>query len=129
MQLGRTVGDGGAGDLDAFLDRMCVRTFLPSTLVKAAEFAVGDADVRVVEVAVDVLIRRQPVFFAADMVGQFAESVEVRCLVQRHAFGKRQPLSILDLFRYVLQLGIEGKFHALIVSYFKIITKIGKFMI
>ena len=50
-------------DLDPFLDRVRVGTFLPGTLVKAAEFAVSDADVRVVEMAVDVVVRRQSMFW------------------------------------------------------------------
>ena len=99
VQLGRTFGDGVAGDLDAFFDRMRVRTFLPGTLVKAAKFAVGDADVRVVEVAVDVVIRRQPVLAAANRVGQLAESVEVGRVVKRDAFVKGQPFAVLYFFR------------------------------
>ena len=74
VQLGRTFGDGVAGDLDAFVHGMRVRTFLPGTLVESAELTVGDADVRVVEMPVDVVIRRQAVLAAADGVGQLAES-------------------------------------------------------
>ena len=66
MQLGRTFIHRIASDLDAFLDRVRVGTLLPRPFVKAAELAVGDADVRVVEVAVDVVIGRQPVLPAAD---------------------------------------------------------------
>ena len=97
VQLGRTFGNGVAGDLDAFLDGMRVRTFLPRTFVKAAKFAVGDADVRVVEMAVDVVIRRQAVLSAADRVGQLAERVQVgrsckeTCLRQRSAARRPRP--------------------------------------
>ena len=68
MQLGRTFGNRGAGDVDALLDRMRVGTFLTCTLVKAAKFAVGDADVRVVKVAVDVVISSQTMLASANGV-------------------------------------------------------------
>src|SRR5436190_6449798 len=74
MQLGRTFCNRGAGDLDRVRDRMRVRTVLPRTFVKTAKFAVGDADIRVVKMPVDVVIGRQPVLFAANEIGKFAES-------------------------------------------------------
>src|SRR5688500_7966556 len=72
VKLGRTFGDGGTGDLDAFLDRVGVCIFLPRSSIKSAKLAVRYADVRVVEVPVYVVIRRQAVFPAAHGVGQLA---------------------------------------------------------
>ena len=74
----------------------CTRR-LSRTSIKAAEFAVGDADVRVVEMAIDVVIGRQAVLAAADSVCQFAESVEVGGVEKSDTFVKRQTLAVLDL--------------------------------
>ena len=67
MQFGRTFGNRLARDVDAFLDGMRVGTFLPRTFVKAAKFAVCDADIRVIKMPVDVVIRRQAVLAATNV--------------------------------------------------------------
>ncbi len=97
VQFGRSFGDGGACDLDAFFDRMCICAFLTCTFIKPAKLAIRNADVRVVKMPVDVVIRRQAVLAAANCVGQLAESVQVARLVKRNAFVERQTLAILDL--------------------------------
>ena len=88
MQLRRSLRHRGTRDLDAFLNRMRVCAFLPGTLIEPAKLTVGDADVRVVKVPVDVVIRRQPVLAAANRVGKLAQSVEVGRVVKRDAFFK-----------------------------------------
>ena len=88
MQLGRTFRDGGAGDVDAFLDRVRVRAFLSRTLVETAELAVGYADVCMVEVSVDVVVGRQAMLPSSDVVGGLADSVEIGRIVEREALVK-----------------------------------------
>ena len=69
--------DGVSGNLDSFFNRMRVRAFLPRALVKAAEFTVGDADVRVIKMPVDVVISRPPVLFPPHGIGELAERVQI----------------------------------------------------
>ena len=107
MQLGRTFGDGSSGDTHTFLDRMRVRTFLPGTFVKTAEFAVGDADIRVVEMPIDVVIGRQSVLLASNKIGQFTDRVEVIRRVKRKPIVKRQTLAVLDFVGDVAKLGVK----------------------
>ncbi len=77
------------------------------TAIKAAEFAVGDTDIRVIKVPVDVVIRRQPVLAAADGVGQLAKSIEVGGVVERKAIVKAEPFAVFDLKGDVDQIPIK----------------------
>src|ERR1043166_272499 len=113
VQLRRAFGDGFAGDLNSLFDRMRVGTLLSSTLVKAAKFAVGDADIRMVEVAVDIVIRRQPVLFSPDVIGQFTERVKVACRVKRHTIVERQTFAAYDLVGDVSQIHVKRKLHTI----------------
>src|SRR5436190_23342703 len=97
MQLGRTFCNRRTCDVDPLLDRMRVRTFLAGTFVKAAKFAVGDADISVIEMAVYVVIGRQAVLTPAEGVGQLAERVEIGGVVKSYAIFKSKAIAILDL--------------------------------
>ena len=52
--------------------RVRVGVCLPGTAVKAAEFTVGDADICMIKMAVDVVIRRQTVLLPANGIGELA---------------------------------------------------------
>ena len=107
MQLGRAFRDRLPGDLDAFRDRMRVGVFLPGAPVKTAEFAVRHANVRVIEMPVDVVISHAPVFAAAHEIRQFPERVEILRVVQIDAFFKGQTVARLDLFGDPVQVRIK----------------------
>ena len=107
MQLGSTLGDGVACDLDAFFDRMRVRVLLPCTSIEPTELAIGHADVRVIEVSIDVVIRRYPVLTSANCIGQLAESIEVMGVVESEAVVKREPFTVLDLKGDVAQFFVK----------------------
>ena len=111
MQLGRAFGNGGTGDLDTFLDRMCVCVFLPCPAIEPAKFTIRNADVRVVKVPVDVVIRRQPMLAPANGVGELAESIQVGRVVERNALFKCKAFAVLDLECDVDQITIKRKLH------------------
>ena len=98
MKLGRSFRDGLPRDLDPFRDRMRLSAFLPRPLVKPAKLAVGNADVRVVEMPVDVEVSRLAMLFATDEVGEHANGVEVVCSIKRHAFLEGQAAAGFYLF-------------------------------
>jgi hypothetical protein len=81
------------GNLDSFFNRMRVSAFLPCAFVKPAEFTIGDADVRVIKMPVDVEISRPPVLFAPHKIGEFAERVQIVGFEKRNAFVKGQTLA------------------------------------
>ena len=107
MQLGSSFGDRLTCDLDTFFDRVRVRTFLPRTFVKPTELAIRDADVRVIEVAIDVVISRQSMLLAAYMVGEFADCVEIGGVIKSQAFVKREALAIFYFERDFAEVWIE----------------------
>src|SRR4029079_13562373 len=97
VQLGRTFVNGLTCDLNAFLDRVRVCSFLPGTLVKSAEFTVGNADVRVIKMPVDVVVSRLAVLPATDMIGKLAECVEVCGIVESYTFVKGKAFADFNL--------------------------------
>ena len=97
MQFGRAFRHGIAGNLDSLVNRMRICAFLSGAFVKPTEFTIGDADVRVIEMPVDVVISRPPVFFAPDGIGEFAERIEVVGFIKCNAFVKGQPLICFNL--------------------------------
>jgi len=68
MQFGCALINRRASDLDAFFDRVSVSTFLPGTLIEPTELAIRNADIRVIKVPIDVVVRRQAVLAAANGV-------------------------------------------------------------
>ncbi|MBA3770691.1 MAG: hypothetical protein H0X08_09410, partial [Blastocatellia bacterium] len=107
-------------DLDGVGYRMRVSSFFTRTFVKAAEFAVSYTDIRVVKMPVDVVIGRQPVPLAADMIGQFADRVEIGRVEKREAFVEGQPFAVFDLIADVPQFLVERKVH---IARAKILTE------
>jgi hypothetical protein len=71
---------------------MRVCAFLSGAFIKSAEFTIGDADVRVIEMPVDVKISRPPVLFPPHRIGEFAERVQIVRAKKRNAFVKGQTL-------------------------------------
>jgi hypothetical protein len=96
MQFRRAFRNGVSGNIDAFVNRMRVCALLPGAFVKPAKFTIGDADVRVIEMPVDVKISRPPVLFPPHKIGEFAERVQIVGFIQRDAFFKVKTLARLD---------------------------------
>ena len=103
MQLGRAFVHGVACDIQSLLEPNACKRLLPRSAIKPAELAVRDADIRVIEMPVDVVIRRQAVFLASDRVGEFAERVQIGRVIKSDAFIKRKTLAVFDL---------KAQFHA-----------------
>jgi hypothetical protein len=76
---------------------MRVCAFLSGAFVKTAEFAVGDADIRVIKMPVDVKISRPPVLFPPRKIGEFAERVQIVGFIKRNAFVKSKALARFNL--------------------------------
>src|SRR5207247_305380 len=92
--------------------RMSVSILGPSTPIKTAKLTVGDADIRVVEMSVDVVIGRQPVLFATDVVGKLADRIEIGRAVQSDALVKGKPLTGVDSVRNIVTQLIGRKTHS-----------------
>ena len=86
---------------------MCVRTFLSCTFVKPAELTIRNADVRMIEVTIDVVIRRQSMLASSHMIGEFAECVEVGRVVKRQAFVECQALAVFYLECDIAEFWVE----------------------
>ena len=82
--------------LDLF-DRVLVRALLVALPVEGAEGAAQGADIRVVDVAIEVVVRHVAVHPAPHEIGQLAERPEVVRLVQRHALRCRQASTVAHL--------------------------------
>jgi hypothetical protein len=99
--------DRRASDIDTFFDRMSVRVLLSSSSIESAELAVGDADIRMVEVTIDVEVGGLTVLCPSDMVCKFAEGVQVSCFEEIHSFFERNSVTREYLFRDSIQLVVE----------------------
>src|SRR6187549_4003068 len=97
MQFRGTFANRSTCDLDGVCDRVRVRTFLARTFVKSAKLTIGDTNVCVVEMAIDVVIGGQAVTFTSNRVGQLTQSVKVGRVIKRHSLVKRKTLAVLDL--------------------------------
>ena len=89
---------------------MRVGVFVAPSAVEPAEFAVGYAHVRVVEVAVHIVESGLAVFFTADAVREPAESVQVFGLKESETVLVTQPLARHHLERDGIEfwIGIES---------------------
>jgi hypothetical protein len=96
VQLGRALRHRFARHGDAFLDAVRVSVGHARRAIEAAELAVGVADVRVVEMAVDVEVSAPPVEATTHGVGQLRERGQIVRRIQSHAVFKRQPLAGFD---------------------------------
>ena len=78
-------------------DGLCLRHRIGALLIciaaKGAELAVRGADIRQVDMAVDVIVDNVPALFAAHVIGQGAEPGEVMALEEPYAVLPRQALS------------------------------------
>ena len=78
-------------------DGLCLRHRIGALLVriaaKSAELAVRGADIRQVDMAVDVIVDNVPALLAAHVIGQGAEPGEVMALEEPYAVLPRQALS------------------------------------
>ena len=86
---------------------MCVRTLLPGAFVEAAEFAIGDTDVGVVEMPIDVVIGRQAVLSPPDRVSQLPDGVKVGGAIKRDAFVKCEAFAKFYLFGDKVELRVS----------------------
>src|SRR5207302_11456106 len=107
VQLSRTLIDRIPGDFNTLFNRMSICTLLAGAFVKPAKLAIGNADIRVVKMAVDVVIRRQPMLFPTNKIRQLAKRIQIIGLIERHPLVKRQTLAILDLVGDISQMWIK----------------------
>ncbi len=75
MQFGCAFRNGLARDAQGIIDVMRVSVRLTRGAVEPAKLAVNVADVRRIEMPVDVEISRAAMFLPADGVGEFAQGV------------------------------------------------------
>src|SRR5712691_1107282 len=90
MQFGRSFRDCLARDAQGIIDVMRVSVRLARGAVEPAKLAVNVADVRRIEMPVDVEISRAAMLLPADGVGEFAQGVEIVRREKRYAVFKRQ---------------------------------------
>ncbi len=98
MELGRTFFDCVSRNFYGVFDRVCVSVFVAAASVKTAELTIGDTDICVVKMAVDVVIRIFAVPLAPHMIGEFAKRVQIIGLIKRHPFIKCEAFVGKNLF-------------------------------
>src|SRR5215470_17574759 len=88
MKFRRALTDAFVGALIDFLECVSVRAGRVRIATEGTELAVCNADIRRVNVAVDVVIRDIAVFFFADVVGEPPYSEQIRRAVKLDAIVK-----------------------------------------
>src|SRR5437870_1260899 len=78
---------------------------------ESAEFAVDVANIRGIEVAIDVEVSRAPMPAATNCVGKFAEPVEIIGGIKSQAVFERKPLAGFDSAGNLIQSCVVRKTH------------------
>ena len=106
VHLGGTGGLGLNGLLLRLLDGVRVRARLPRLPLELAELAAEHADVGVVQVPVDVVVRLVAVHPPPHAAGEFADAPEVGRLEEDLPVGKPKPLAVVEFSRDVGEPGV-----------------------
>ena len=97
VHLGAAVFDGFGPAGDYLLVAHCVTLWVAQVGAKRTEDAAVDADVRRVEMCVDVVVREVAVLALADKIGELADFRQRRCgRLQHEAIFEREPLAGFD---------------------------------
>ena len=119
VKLGRTFPYTLFGTLIDFFESVSVCARGIRVAPKRAKFAMRDADIRGIDVAVDVEIGDVAVLFFADVVGEPADREQVRRTIQFDAILKRQPFARENLVRDGFQSAVCKNQFAQVVRLFR----------
>ncbi len=89
------------GEVKHLLELHCVTALFPrlSRVCALAKLAVDDANVRVIDVPIDVVVREVSVQAFAHLIGQTAQRDDVVGMKEVDAFLKGKALTVVDLVR------------------------------
>src|SRR5947207_11218378 len=109
MQLSRAFVERLAGDLQRIIDVVRVSVRLARSAIEAAELAVDVANIRRIEMPIDVEVSGAAVLLSTNCVGEFAQRVEVFGMEKSEAVIERQTLARLHLRADVVKLDVVRK--------------------
>src|SRR5215471_3955226 len=106
MQFRRAFLNRLSGDAQGIFNIMGIGVGLPRRAEEAAELAIDVADVRRVEMTVDVKVCRASMLPSAHRVSEFAQGVEIIGVKECDAVLEREAFAGPDLGADVVQFGV-----------------------
>src|SRR5712671_5306452 len=103
MQFSRAFRHSLPRDAQRIVDVMSVGVGLARRAKETAELTVDIADVRRIEMTIDVEVRSPSMFPAPHCIGKFTQGVEIICGKESYAVFERKTFAAIDLRPYFVK--------------------------